>query len=113
MTELTRWGRSTIDLFHTLGELQVWGISLIGLQFDLGTPQGKLIVSLMSVLAEFERDLASRAGALGHCRSASARRALELVAAGQSYREVGLRLGISKNTVLAIVKRHRAEQVGP
>ena len=76
VTELTRWGRSTIDLFHTLGELQVWGISLIGLQFDLGTPQGKLIVSLISVLAEFERDLASRAGALGHCRSASARRAL-------------------------------------
>ena len=33
MTELTRWGRSTIDLFHTLGELQVWGISLIGLQY--------------------------------------------------------------------------------
>ena len=41
VTELTRWGRSTIDLFHTLGELQAWGISLIaqtGLQFDLGTP---------------------------------------------------------------------------
>jgi putative DNA-invertase from lambdoid prophage Rac len=31
------------------------------------------------------------------------KRALELVAAGQSYREVGLRLGISKNTVLDIV----------
>jgi putative DNA-invertase from lambdoid prophage Rac len=34
------------------------------------------------------------------------------VAAGQSYREIGLRLGISKNTVLDIVKRHRAEQAG-
>ena len=55
VTELTRWGRSTIDLFHTLGELQAWVISLIaqtGLQFDLGTPQGKLIASLMSVLAD-------------------------------------------------------------
>ena len=36
-----------------------------------------------------------------------------LVAAGQSYREVGLRLGISKNTVLDIVKRHRADQAEP
>ena len=38
------------------------------------------------------------------------KRALELVAAGQSYREVALRLGISKNTVLDIVKRDRAKQ---
>jgi transposase len=31
-----------------------------------------------------------------------------LVAAGQSYREISHRLGISKNTVLGIVKRDRA-----
>jgi putative DNA-invertase from lambdoid prophage Rac len=127
VTELTRWGRSTIDLFHTLGELQAWGISLIaqtGLQFDLGTPQGKLIASLMSVLAEFERDLLRSGIAAAQARGVRfgrqpgqrvkadrhQKRALELVAAGQSYREVGLRLGISKNTVLDIVKRDRAKQ---
>src|SRR5450755_1060022 len=33
---------------------------------------------------------------------------LKLVAAGQSYREIGRRLGLSKNTVLDIVKRDRA-----
>jgi DNA invertase Pin-like site-specific DNA recombinase len=125
------WGRSTIDLFHSLGELQAWGISLIaqtGLQFDLGTPQGKLIASLMSVLAEFERDLlrervrsgiaAAQARGVRFGRQPGQRvkadrhqkRALELVAAGQSYREIGLRLGISKNTVLDIVKRDRAKQ---
>ena len=42
-------------------------------------------------------------------RRSRQKRALELVAAGQSYREVGLRLGISNNTVLAIVKHHRAK----
>lgn len=60
VTELSRWGRSTIDLVHTLHDLQAWGVSLIaqtGLQFDLTTPQGKLFASLMSALAEFERDL--------------------------------------------------------
>jgi putative DNA-invertase from lambdoid prophage Rac len=60
VTELTRWGRSTLDLVHTLHDLQSWNVSLIaqtGLQFDLRTPQGKLIASLMAALAEFERDL--------------------------------------------------------
>jgi putative DNA-invertase from lambdoid prophage Rac len=33
---------------------------------------------------------------------------LQLVGAGQSYREISRRLGISKNTVLDIVKRDRA-----
>jgi Resolvase, N terminal domain len=51
VTELTRWGRSTIELVHTLNDLQAWGVSLIartGLQFDLRTAQGKLVASLMS-----------------------------------------------------------------
>jgi Resolvase, N terminal domain len=49
VTELTRWGRSMLDLFHTLQDLQAWGASLVaqtGLQFDLRTAQGKLIASL-------------------------------------------------------------------
>ena len=60
VTELTRWGRSMLDLFHTLQDLQAWNVSLVaqtGLQFDLRSAQGKLIASLMSALAEFERDL--------------------------------------------------------
>ena len=60
VTELTRWGRSTTDLVQTLQILQAWNVSLIaqtGLQFDLSTPQGKLIASMMAALAEFERDL--------------------------------------------------------
>ena len=60
VTELTRWGRSMLDLFHTLQNLQAWGVSLVaqtGLQFDLRSAQGKLIASLMAALAEFERDL--------------------------------------------------------
>ena len=33
---------------------------------------------------------------------------LKLVGQGQSYREISYRLGLSKNTVLDIVKRDRA-----
>ncbi len=60
VTELTRWGRSTQDLMATLGELASWDVSLIaqtGLTFDLSTPQGRLVASLMASLAEFEHDL--------------------------------------------------------
>lgn len=128
VTELTRWGRSTLDLFHTLNDLQSWGVSLIaqtGWQFDLSTPQGKLIATMMSALAEFEHDLlrervrsgiasAQARGVVFGRRSGQrvkadklAPKVLALVGAGQSYREIGRRLNISKNTVLDIVKRHR------
>lgn len=128
VTELTRWGRSMLDLFHTLQDLQSWDVSLVaqtGLQFDLRSAQGKLIASLMAALAEFERDLlrervrsgiaAARKRGVVFGRRPGQRvkadrhtpKVLQLVGAGQSYREIGHRLGISKNTVLDIVKRHR------
>jgi putative DNA-invertase from lambdoid prophage Rac len=131
VTELTRWGRSTLDLFHTLNDLQSWGVSLIaqtGLQFDLSTPQGKLIAMMMAALAEFERDLlrervrsgiaAARARGIVFGRQSGQRvkadrlapKVLALVAAGHSYREIGRQLAISKNTVLDIVKRTRSSE---
>jgi putative DNA-invertase from lambdoid prophage Rac len=130
VTELTRWGRSMIDLFQTLQDLQAAGVSLVaqtGLQFDLRTAQGKLIASLMSALSEFEHDLlrervrsgiaAARRRGVVFGRQVGQRvkadrhapRVLKLVEAGQSYREISHRLGISKNTVLGIVKRDRAD----
>jgi putative DNA-invertase from lambdoid prophage Rac len=129
VTELRRWGRSMLDLFHTPQDLQAWGVSLVaqtGLQFDLRSAQGKLIASLMAALAEFERDLlrervrsgiaAAQKRGVVFGRRPSQRvkadrhtpRVLRLVSEGQSYREISHRLGLSKNTVLDIVKRDRA-----
>ena len=130
VTELTRWGRSMMDLFQTLQDLQAQGVSLVaqtGLQFDLRTAQGKLIASLMAALAEFERDLlrervrsgiaAARKRGVVFGRQPGQRikadrhapRVLKLVSDGQSYWEISRWLGISKNTVLDIVKRDRAD----
>jgi putative DNA-invertase from lambdoid prophage Rac len=80
----------------------------------------------MAALAEFERDLlrervrsgiaAARKRGVRFGRQYGQRptadrhaaKVLKFVSAGQSYREISHRLGISKNTVLDIVKRDRA-----
>jgi len=60
VTELSRWGRSTFDLLHTLKELETWRVSVIamnGLAFDLATPHGRMMATILVGLADFERDL--------------------------------------------------------
>jgi DNA invertase Pin-like site-specific DNA recombinase len=130
VTEMTRWGRSTQDLLATLQTLHIWNVSLIaqtGLQFDLSTPQGKLIASMMAALAEFERDLLkerirsgiaavkARGKILGRRKGEyvksgkMAPKVLAMVEAGQSYRAIAKELKLSKNTVMGIVHRHRKE----
>ncbi len=128
VTEMTRWGRSTIDLIETLHSLHSWGVSLIaqtGLQFNLNTPQGRLIAHLMASLAEFERDLvrervrsgvaAAKARGQKFGRQPGQRvkadklapKVLQMVQSGYSYRKIAALLDLSKTTVLDIVKRHR------
>ncbi len=128
VTEMTRWGRSTIDLIQTLQELHAWGVSLIaqtGIQFDLATPQGRLIAGLMATLAEFERDLVrervrsgiaaakARGQKLGRQLGQRVKadrlgpQVLQMVEQGHSYRQIAAKLKLSKSTVNEIVKRHR------
>jgi putative DNA-invertase from lambdoid prophage Rac len=128
VTELTRWGRSTIDLITTLQDLAHWGVSLIattGLQFDLTTPQGKLIASVMASLAEFERDLVRERVCSGLAAAKAkgkllgrrpgqrvksdryAAKVLQMVCEGYSYRQIARELHLSKTTVNEIVKRQK------
>lgn len=108
------------------------GVSVIattGLQFDLTTPQGKLIASVMASLAEFERDLvrervysglaAAKAKGKKLGRKPGQRvkadkyapKVLQMVADGLSYRQIAQELHLSKTTVNEIVKRHRLSNV--
>ena len=60
VSELSRWGRSTTDLLATLTELEARRVSLIalnGMAFDLGTPHGRMIATVLAGIAEFEREL--------------------------------------------------------
>lgn len=128
VTEMTRWGRSTLDLIETLQSLHSWHVSLIaqtGFQFDLNTPQGRLIAHIIASLAEFERDLvrervrsgvaAAKARGQKFGRKPGQRvkadkftpKVLQMVGEGYSYRQIAEKLNLSKTTVNNIVKRHR------
>ncbi|MBF0860290.1 recombinase family protein [Gluconobacter sp. LMG 31484] len=128
VTELSRWGRSTIDLISTLQELESYRVSLIaitGMTFDLATPHGRMLATVLAGIAEFERDLIServksglaaaraRGKVLGRQKGERpksdrlAPKVLALVAEKRSYRWIARDLGISKNTVAAIVQRDK------
>jgi len=132
VTELSRWGRSTTDLLATLKELEARRVSLIalnGMAFDLSTPHGRMIATVLAGIAEFERELiqerirsgiaaamarGKRLGRQPGQRPKSDRLApkvLALVALGRSYRLVGREVGLSKNTVADIVRRNRSQAV--
>jgi putative DNA-invertase from lambdoid prophage Rac len=125
VTELSRWGRSTQDLVQTLDDLHTWKVSVLaqtGLSFDLSTASGKLMRTIMAGLAEFERDLIrervksglaaakSRGVALGRQvgqrpSDKKAKKVLQLHSDGLSYRLIARNVGLSKNTVMDIVRR--------
>src|SRR3984957_10104999 len=116
---LDRWGRSVADLVSTLQELQHLGVGFVSLTeaLDLTTPAGRAMAGLLSVFAEFEREILRervRAGLaharlngkrLGRPRTAAlhASQVWNLYRAGVSKAEIARRLQIGRTSVRRIL----------
>jgi putative DNA-invertase from lambdoid prophage Rac len=118
---LDRWGRSVADLAVSLKELNELGVAFVSLTeaLDLTTASGRAMAGLLSVFAEFEREVlrerilagisqARKKGKrLGRPRIAS-RKAVavrELFAGGVSKSEISRRLSISRASVRRLLGR--------
>ncbi len=127
VSELSRWGRSTQDLLDTMNRLAGWKVSVVamsGMTFELDTPHGRMMATMLAGIAQFERDLSERvksglAAAKARGKKLGrqpgqrpksdklAPKVVQAVADGRSYRWIARDLGISKNTVFEIMKRQR------
>ena len=113
---LSRLGRSTkdlIELVELLGQKQVQLVSLKE-SIDTSTPTGKLLFTLMSAMAQFERDVIAertqeglkaarargRKGGRPRCDSRKLQQAMKLYDAGQySVKEIEEMTSIKKATL--------------
>ncbi|EFH9692082.1 recombinase family protein [Escherichia coli] len=109
---IDRLGRNTIDVLSTVEMLQTKGVKVVSLRegFDLSTPVGKAMLTMMAGLASLEKDLIAERRTAGikraqtegkHCGrpiKATVEQVQELLAQGLPAAAVQHRLGISKAT---------------
>lgn len=115
VTKLDRLARSVQHLWDIVGQLQSKGVALriINLGVDTGTPTGKLMLTMLGGVAEFERDMMlerqregiAKAKAEGKYKGrkptarAKADEIKALHATGLSMGEIAKRLSIGKGSV--------------
>ncbi len=113
--KLDRWGRSIHDLFMTMKELTDLGVIFVSLTeaVDLSSPVGRAVAGLLTVFANFERELLRERVKAGiayarkrgrrHVRPASvtkyATKVRKLFAQGVPKAEIARQLSISRTSV--------------
>lgn len=118
---LSRLGRSTKDLIELTEIFQSKGVNLVSLKesIDTNSPTGKLLFTLMSAIAQFERDVIAdrtreglesarargRTGGRPRADNEQVRKAVKLYKTGQySVKEIEELTGIKKSTLYRNLK---------
>ncbi|MAC89373.1 recombinase family protein [Maricaulis sp.] len=125
VTKLDRLARSVADLMRVIECIKERNASLriLAMNLDTESATGKLMISILGSVAEFEREIMlerqregiSKAKAAGKYkgRAPTARQktdqALELLASGMTQTAVAAELGISRSSVQRIVRRAAKE----
>lgn len=125
--ELSRLGRSAEDLLALVREIESKGARFVSVKenFDIATPTGKLQMTMLAAIAEFERaiilerqregiEIAKRAGKY------KGRKRVEVPDIGDYYdkymrremtkTEIAARLGISRGTLNRLLDEYTAEE---
>jgi putative DNA-invertase from lambdoid prophage Rac len=118
--KLDRWGRSIIDLISSLKDLAEVGVGFVSITeaLDFTTPSGRAFAGMLSVFAEFERDLLSERIRTGiaearrkgrpHGRPITAGKNIDKVKAlhrsGVSQSEIARRLRIGRTSVKRLIE---------
>ena len=129
VTKLDRFARSAVDAIQIVRELYERGVKVHILNMGLieNTPTGKLIFTIMSGFAEFERDMIVertqegkaiakqrddyREGRPKKYSKKQIEHALKLLET-HSYKQVGEMTGISKSTLIRAKKELAKEEIG-
>lgn len=112
-TAIDRIGRNTIDILQTVEMLKAKGVKLISSRegFDLSTPTGEAILTIMSALAKLELSVLAERRAAGikraqaagkHCGRPSkcdSATVIGLFNAGKDWREIAEITGMSKASI--------------
>ena len=117
---LDRWGRSVVDLVHTLHELHALGVGFISLHevLDVTTPTGRAMAGLLAIFTQFEREILRERVKAGiaqaqrhgkpHGRPPSVAHRVpdvqQLAAAGLSQSAIARHLGISRTSVRQFIR---------
>lgn len=128
VTKLDRFARTAVDGGTIVRELHSKGIVIHILNMGIAddTPMGKLMVTMLLAFAEFERDMivertqTGKAIARANGKQVDGRpkkftraqreHALHLLEGGNSYTEVEKMTGISKSTLIRLMRERKAQQ---
>ena len=121
--KLDRWGRSLPDLINSLQELNELGVGFVSITeaLDLTSPIGRAMAGLLSVFAEFERDILkerikagiAQARSKGKCHGRPKTAALQadevksLFDKGLNKSEIARRLKIGRTSVIRILTENK------